>query len=181
MKNKNTKKSANASAFEGTGTNRSNTQLDNNHLATSNNTRTLIHFEQLEFKGMPEFSSGNTGYFDNLKIPAYLKVVANSVPYGMKNARTVETIAKLLNLTARTVYTYTHLLTAKYNLPLASITYGEQTGMFIPASQSELNAYLAQAQSRISRSQERTSGVETGFYIYQSELNKLKTLLTGGE
>ncbi|MDN6900936.1 hypothetical protein [Oenococcus sicerae] len=128
-------------------------------------------FQQLELAGMPEI--GTHGYFDNFKIPAYLKVVANSVPLGLAIARTVSTLAKLLHLNERTFSAYTHILTAKYHLPLATITVGDNKGNYIPIDDNELAAFVAQAQARVDHSNERMHGVIAGYNLYKKVIQAL--------
>ncbi|MCV3297010.1 MAG: hypothetical protein ABF703_07665 [Oenococcus sp.] len=176
MTNKDIKKSANASALDGTGANRSKKQLDKKSLTTFNNSENTSEkqaskFQQLELAGMPEISTH--GYFDNFKIPTYLKVVANTVPLGLANARTVSTLAKLLHLNERTFSAYTHILTAKYHLPLATITVGDNKGNYIPIDDNELAAFVAQAQARVDHSNERMHGVIAGYNLYKKVIQAL--------
>ncbi|MFT8470010.1 hypothetical protein [Oenococcus sp.] len=176
MKNEDIKKPDSANNFGELHTSGLKKQLDKKSLTTFNNNENITEkqaakFQKLELAGMPEIKKH--GYFDNFKIPAYLKVVANSIPLGLANARTVSTLAKLLHLNERTFSAYTHILTTKYHLPLATITVGESKGNYIPIDDNELAAFVYQAKARIDHSNERMHGVIAGYNLYQKDIQAL--------
>ncbi|KGI01061.1 hypothetical protein [Oenococcus oeni] len=176
MKNEDIKKPVSERTDQSSNANGLKKQLDKKSLTTFNNSENISEkqaskFQQLELAGMPEI--GTHGYFDNFKIPAYLKVVANTVPLGLANARTVSTLAKLLHLNERTFSAYTHILTAKYHLPLATITVGDNKGNYIPIDDNELAAFVAQAQARVDHSNERMHGVIAGYNLYKKVIQAL--------